>query len=165
MIKSVEISNVKAGDTNAVTEKVTIAHTGLSLPGATSSSSPLQPRWRPPQRPPPDHRQIAHHQIEQGASHGRRDRCRIRLHSHLRRHQQALLLSEISGLKFEVDVIETKSNTSDGIYEINKLPGKPKPGEVVLTRAMRKDEDDFATWFKLATWASSARQARVAPSW
>lgn len=33
MIKSVEISNLKAGDTNAVTEKVTIAHTGLSLPG------------------------------------------------------------------------------------------------------------------------------------
>ena len=32
MIKKVEISNLKAGDTNAVTEKVTIAHTGLSLP-------------------------------------------------------------------------------------------------------------------------------------
>ncbi len=33
MIKSVEMSNLKAGDTNAVTEKVTIEHTGLSLPG------------------------------------------------------------------------------------------------------------------------------------
>ena len=33
MIKSVEVSNLKAGDTNAVTEKVTISHTGLSLPG------------------------------------------------------------------------------------------------------------------------------------
>ncbi len=60
-----------------------------------------------------------------------------------------LLLSEISGLKFEVDVIETKSNTKDGVYEIHKMPGKPKPGEITLTRAMRKDEDDFATWFKL----------------
>ncbi len=60
-----------------------------------------------------------------------------------------LLLSEITGLKFEVEVIETKSNTSEGVYEINKLPGKPKPGEITLTRAMRKDEDDFATWFKL----------------
>jgi phage tail-like protein len=60
-----------------------------------------------------------------------------------------LLLSEISGLKFEVDVIEVKSNTKEGVYEIHKLPGKPKPGEITLTRAMRKDEDDFATWFKL----------------
>jgi phage tail-like protein len=33
MVKSVEISNLKAGDTSAVTEKVTIEHTGLSLPG------------------------------------------------------------------------------------------------------------------------------------
>jgi len=33
MIKSVEVSNLKAGGTEAVTEKVTIAHTGLSLPG------------------------------------------------------------------------------------------------------------------------------------
>ena len=33
MIKSVEMSNLKAGGTDAVTEKVTIAHTGLSLPG------------------------------------------------------------------------------------------------------------------------------------
>jgi len=61
-----------------------------------------------------------------------------------------LALSEISGLKFEVDVIETKSNTAKGIYEIIKVPGKPKPGEITLTRVMRKDEDDFATWFKLA---------------
>ncbi len=60
-----------------------------------------------------------------------------------------LLLSEISGLKFEVDVIETKSVTAEGVYEITKMPGKPKPGEIVLTRVMRKDEDDFATWFKL----------------
>ena len=60
-----------------------------------------------------------------------------------------LLLSEVSGLKFEVDVIETKSVTAEGIYEITKLPGKPKPGEIVLTRVMRKDNDDFATWFKL----------------
>lgn len=60
-----------------------------------------------------------------------------------------LLLSEVAGLKWEVDVIETKSNTAQGVYEINKLPGKPKPGEITLTRVMRKGEDDFATWFKL----------------
>jgi len=60
-----------------------------------------------------------------------------------------LLLSEISGLKFEVDVIETKSNTAAGVYEITKMPGKPKPGEITLTRAMRKAGEDFATWFKL----------------
>ena len=61
-----------------------------------------------------------------------------------------LVLSEIGGLKWETDVIETKSNTADGKYEIVKLPGKPKAGEITLTRAMRKDEHDFATWFKLA---------------
>ena len=60
-----------------------------------------------------------------------------------------LLLSEISGLKWELDVIEAKSNTAEGVYEIKKLPGKPKAGEMTLTRVMRKDEDDFATWFKL----------------
>ena len=35
MVKSVEVSNLKAGDNNAVTEKIAIEHTGLSLPGVS----------------------------------------------------------------------------------------------------------------------------------
>ena len=61
-----------------------------------------------------------------------------------------LVLSEVSGLKWESEVIETKSNTADGKYEIVKLPGKPKAGEITLTRVMRQGNDDFAPWFKHA---------------
>ncbi len=61
-----------------------------------------------------------------------------------------LQLTEVSGIKWENEVIETKSNTADGKYQIIKVPGKPKPGEITLTRAMRKDENDFASWFKMA---------------
>ena len=54
-------------------------------------------------------------------------------------------ISEVSGLKFEQDVIELKQNTADGKYLVKKLPGRPKPGEVTLSRGLTKD-NSFEKW-------------------
>ena len=54
-------------------------------------------------------------------------------------------ISEVSGLKFEQDVIELKQNTNDGKYVIKKLPGRPKAGEVTLTRGLT-DDKSFQDW-------------------
>jgi len=54
-------------------------------------------------------------------------------------------ISEVSGLKLEQDVIELKQNTKDGKYVIKKLPGRPKAGEVTLTRGLTGDKS-FQDW-------------------
>ena len=54
-------------------------------------------------------------------------------------------ISEISGLKLEQDVVEYKSNTNDGKYQIKKLPGRMKAGEVTLTRGLTGD-NSFEQW-------------------
>jgi phage tail-like protein len=54
-------------------------------------------------------------------------------------------ITEVSGLKMEQDVIELKQNTSDGKYIIKKLPGRPKAGEVTLTRGLTSD-NSFQKW-------------------
>ncbi len=56
-------------------------------------------------------------------------------------------IREVSGLKMEQDVIELKQNTPDGKYVIKKLPGKPKAGEVTLTRPLTGD-NSFEKWCK-----------------
>ncbi len=56
-------------------------------------------------------------------------------------------ISEVSGLKLEQDVIELKQNTSDGKFMIKKLPGRPKAGEVTLTRGLTGDQS-FEKWIK-----------------
>ncbi|GAA1304655.1 phage tail protein [Saccharothrix xinjiangensis] len=56
-------------------------------------------------------------------------------------------INEVSGLKMEQDVIELKQNTSDGKYVIKKLPGRPKAGEVTLTRGLTAD-NSFEKWVK-----------------
>lgn len=56
-------------------------------------------------------------------------------------------ISEVSGLKMEQDVIELKQNTADGKYIIKKLPGRPKAGEVTLTRGLTGDTS-FEKWVK-----------------
>jgi phage tail-like protein len=58
-------------------------------------------------------------------------------------------ISEVSGLKMEQDVIELKQNTNDGKYVIKKLPGRPKAGEVTLTRGLTAD-NSFEKWVKAA---------------
>ncbi len=54
-------------------------------------------------------------------------------------------ITEVTGLKMEQDVIELKQNTSDGKYMIKKLPGRPKAGEVTLTRGLT-DDQSFEKW-------------------
>lgn len=56
-------------------------------------------------------------------------------------------IQEVAGLKMEQDVIEMKSNTSDGKYMIKKLPGRRKVGEVTLTRGLTAD-NSFEQWIK-----------------
>lgn len=54
-------------------------------------------------------------------------------------------IQEVSGLKFEQDVIELKQNTADGKYMIKQLPGRWKAGEVTLTRGLTGDSS-FEKW-------------------
>lgn len=56
-------------------------------------------------------------------------------------------IQEVSGLKMENDVIELKHNTADGKYVNKKLPGRPKAGEVTLTRGLT-DDTSFQEWMK-----------------
>ena len=56
-------------------------------------------------------------------------------------------ITEVSGLKMEQDVIELKQNGPDGKYVIKKLPGRPKAGEVTLTRGLTGD-NSFEKWVK-----------------
>jgi phage tail-like protein len=56
-------------------------------------------------------------------------------------------ITEVTGLKMEQDVIELKQNTADGKYMIKKLPGRPKAGEVTLTRGLTSDQS-FEKWIK-----------------
>jgi phage tail-like protein len=62
---------------------------------------------------------------------------------------QITAINEVSGLKMEQDVIELKQNTPDGKYMIKKLPGRPKAGEVTLTRGLTAN-NSFADWVKSA---------------
>ncbi|MBB5804742.1 phage tail-like protein [Saccharothrix ecbatanensis] len=64
-------------------------------------------------------------------------------------------ISEVSGLKMEQDVIELKQNTPDGKYVIKKLPGRPKAGEVTLTRGLTGD-NSFEKWVKDAHFGKMA---------
>ena len=56
-------------------------------------------------------------------------------------------IQEVTGLKIEQDVIELKENTPDGKYAIKKLPGRPKAGEVTLTRGLTADTS-FQQWIE-----------------
>jgi len=56
-------------------------------------------------------------------------------------------IQEVSGLKMENDVIELKQNTKDGKYVNKKLPGRPKAGEITLTRGLDGDQS-FQKWMK-----------------
>jgi phage tail-like protein len=64
-------------------------------------------------------------------------------------------IQEVSGLKMESDVIELKHNTNDGKYVNKKLPGRPKSGEVTLTRGL-SDDKSFAEWIKKSRFGDMA---------
>lgn len=54
-------------------------------------------------------------------------------------------IQEVSGLKMEQDVIDHKYMTADGKYGVSRQPGRPKPGEVTLTRGLTGD-NSFEQW-------------------
>ena len=62
---------------------------------------------------------------------------------------QAKGIMEIAGLKQEFDMVEVKTQTSDGKYVINKIVGRAKSGTVTVTRALSEDTQ-FADWVKEA---------------
>jgi phage tail-like protein len=64
-------------------------------------------------------------------------------------------IQEVSGLKMEQDVIELKENTHDGKYVNKKLPGRPKSGEVTLTRGLTGD-NSFDQWIKSSHFGKMA---------
>jgi phage tail-like protein len=60
---------------------------------------------------------------------------------------QKLVVKEVSGLKQEFDMIEVKSQTATGVYQLKKIPGRPKPVTVTITRQLT-DDMFFAEWMK-----------------
>jgi phage tail-like protein len=56
-----------------------------------------------------------------------------------------LVVKEVSGLKQEFDMIEVKSQTSKGLYQLKKIPGRPKPVTITITRALT-DDMTFVDW-------------------
>src|SRR5688572_20339233 len=64
-------------------------------------------------------------------------------------------IQEVTGLKMENDVIELKHNTADGKYVNKKLPGRPKAGEVTLTRGVT-DDRSFGDWMKKSHFGDMA---------
>ena len=49
---------------------------------------------------------------------------------------QMPLVLEVSGIKMEVDKIETKQQDADGKYITRQIPGRPKAGEFTITRGL-----------------------------
>lgn len=68
-------------------------------------------------------------------------------------------ITEVSGLKMEQDVIELKQNTADGKFMIKKLPGRPKAGEVTVTRGLT-DDTSFEQWIKDSRFGQMASARR-----
>ena len=56
-------------------------------------------------------------------------------------------INEVSGLTFEQEMIELKENTPDGDVVVRRLPGRPKAGDVTLTRGLSADHA-FEKWIK-----------------
>lgn len=56
-------------------------------------------------------------------------------------------VTEVSGLKNEVDKIELKQQTSDGKYVVRQLIGRAKAGEFVVTRGLT-ESTTITDWLK-----------------
>jgi phage tail-like protein len=56
-------------------------------------------------------------------------------------------ITEVSGLKIDQDVMELTQDTAGGKLIVKKLPGRPKAGEVTLTRGLTHDSS-FEDWIR-----------------
>ena len=56
-------------------------------------------------------------------------------------------ITEVSGLKIDQNVVELKQGPGTGKLLVRKLPGRPKAGEVTLTRGLTHDSS-FEDWIR-----------------
>jgi phage tail-like protein len=70
---------------------------------------------------------------------------------------QKLIVKEVSGLKQEFDMIEVKSQTATGAYQLKKIPGRPKPVTLTVTRALT-DDMFFVEWMKKIEFGATDRR-------
>lgn len=56
-------------------------------------------------------------------------------------------IKEVSGVGQEYDMIEVKTQTMDGKYVLKKIPGRPKPVTLTITRPLTEDPQ-FEKWMK-----------------
>lgn len=70
-------------------------------------------------------------------------------------------VTEVSGLKSEVDKIELKQQTSDGKYVVRQLIGRPKPGEITITRGLT-DSKTISDWLKTVAQGDVAGSRKTA---
>jgi phage tail-like protein len=56
-------------------------------------------------------------------------------------------ITEVSGLKVDQDIVELKQDPGGGKLLVNRLPGRPKAGEVTLTRGLTHDSS-FENWVR-----------------
>ena len=70
-------------------------------------------------------------------------------------------VTEVSGLKAEVDKIELKQQTSDGKYVVRQLIGRPKAGEITITRGLT-DSKTITDWLKTVAQGDVAGARKTA---
>jgi phage tail-like protein len=72
------------------------------------------------------------------------------------------MLTEVTGLTVERDVVEMRENGPDGRQVVRKLPGQPKSGEVTIARGLTADKA-FEQWMNEVTndVAAARRNAAV----
>jgi phage tail-like protein len=70
-------------------------------------------------------------------------------------------VTEVSGLKSEVDKIELKQQTSDGKYVVRQLIGRPKAGEFTVTRGLT-DSKTITDWLKTVAEGDVAGSRKTA---
>lgn len=56
-------------------------------------------------------------------------------------------IMSVQNLTMAQDTIPLRQNTAKGVYEEKQLPGRPRSGEVTLTRGLTADSS-FDTWIK-----------------
>jgi phage tail-like protein len=70
---------------------------------------------------------------------------------------KAIVVKEVSGLKQEFDMVEVKSQSVTGQYQLVKIPGRQKPVTITITRPLT-DDPVFEDWMKLITKGVPARK-------
>jgi phage tail-like protein len=70
-------------------------------------------------------------------------------------------VTEVSGLKAEVDKIEHKQQTDKGKYVVRQLIGRPKAGEFTVTRGLT-DSKTITDWLKTVAEGDVAGSRKTA---